>query len=171
MNAKEKQKELITRYLKPTLKQKGFLTSGNTWWRDKGDFFDVIDLQNSQGNSRTKLSFCLNIGPALKSYLCYSKANKISHFDVVVNLREPAFMSEARCKQPHHSGWLGYLIDDSTVINDFITEFAIDLEQQILPTLERLKNLDDWLDFIQEGQFWHEVLTRVIKENPSIQYN
>ena len=171
MNAKEKQKEILKSYLKPTLKKNGFLTSGNTWWRDKGEFFDVVDHQNSSGNSKDKLSFCLNIGPALKSYLRYSRTNKISHFDVVAHLREPSFISEARCKLPHHSGWLGYLIDDSTILNDFIAELAVDMEQEILPTLDRLKTLDDWLDFLKEGNFSHEFLARVIKENPSIENN
>lgn len=52
MNAKEKQTEFIKGYLKPKLKDEGFGTSGQTWWKNKGDFFIVINLQNSQWNSK-----------------------------------------------------------------------------------------------------------------------
>ena len=46
MTAKEKQAYIIKIYLKPTLKTFGYQTSGQTWWKDKGDFFNFINLQN-----------------------------------------------------------------------------------------------------------------------------
>ena len=68
MTAKEKQTEFIKNYLKPTLKKFGYLTSGQTWWKDKGEFFNVVNLQNYSWNSKDSVDFRFNIGIALKSY-------------------------------------------------------------------------------------------------------
>jgi len=42
MTAKELQIEFIKTYLKPTLKLHNYKTSGQTWWKNMGDFFIVI---------------------------------------------------------------------------------------------------------------------------------
>ncbi|MGJ7032559.1 DUF4304 domain-containing protein [Niabella hirudinis] len=64
MTAKDIQTDFIKTYLKPTLKEHGYKTSGQTWRKSMGDFFIVINLQNSRWNSKEELSFCLNIGVA-----------------------------------------------------------------------------------------------------------
>lgn len=46
MTAKEKQEILIKTYLKPLLKDKGYKTSGNNWWKNNETFYSVINLQN-----------------------------------------------------------------------------------------------------------------------------
>ena len=48
-------------YLKPTLKKHGYQTSGQTWWKDKGDFFNVINLQNYSWNSKESIDFRLTL--------------------------------------------------------------------------------------------------------------
>ena len=67
MTAKEKQAYIIKIYLKPTLKTFGYQTSGQTWWKDKGDFFNFINLQNYSWNSKDSVDFRFNIGIALKA--------------------------------------------------------------------------------------------------------
>lgn len=69
MTAKEKQTYFIKTYLKPTLKTFGYQMSGQTWWKDKGDFFTLINLQNFSWNSKDKVDFCFNIGVALKAIM------------------------------------------------------------------------------------------------------
>lgn len=44
MTAKEKQTYFVKTYLKPTLKTFGYQTSGQTWWKNKGDFFYLNKL-------------------------------------------------------------------------------------------------------------------------------
>ena len=73
---KDIQKEFIKSYLKPTLKEHGYKTSAQTWWKNMGDFFIVINLQNSSLNSKEELSFCLNIGVALTEKLADKKKQK-----------------------------------------------------------------------------------------------
>ena len=69
MTAKEKQTLFIKTYLKTTLKTFGYQTSGQTWWKDKGDFYNVINLQNYSWNSKDSVDFRFNIGIALKATL------------------------------------------------------------------------------------------------------
>jgi len=69
MTAKDKQTEFIKSYLKPTLKQNGYQTSGQTWWRNQVDFFIIINLQNYSWNDKDKVDFCFNIGIGLAATL------------------------------------------------------------------------------------------------------
>jgi hypothetical protein len=39
ITAKEKQSIVIKECLKPIFKQNGFLTDGQTWWKERGDFY------------------------------------------------------------------------------------------------------------------------------------
>lgn len=94
--AKDIQTDFIKTYLKPTLKEHGFKTSGQTWWKSKGDFFLVINLQNSQWNSKEELSFCLNIGVALTEKLADKEKKKATYVDLATQVREDAYLTEER---------------------------------------------------------------------------
>jgi len=159
------QKEFISSYLKPTLKNHGYRTSGQTWWKSMGEFFVVINLQNSQWNSKDELSFCLNIGVALKEKLADKEKKKASIYDVATYLREDAYLSDERQqKKKDQGGWLGYLITDKTNLSNFIDEFKIDLEHNILKQLNGLQTLKDCVLFYEKFIFWSDNLKREIEE-------
>ena len=163
MNAKEKQTEFIKDYLKPKLKAEGYGTTGQTWWKNKEEFFIVINLQNSQWNSKDKLSFCFNIGIALTKRLKDIARKKAGYNDIVTNLREDAYLSKDRQKHKYREdGWLGYLITDKTDLADFIKELKYDFEIEILPKLNRLNNLNDCLEFYKGFGFWGDHLRKLI---------
>lgn len=163
--AKEIQSDLIKTYLKPTLKEHGFKTSGQTWWKDKGDFFIVIHLQNSQWNSKESISFCLNIGVALTEKLADKERKKASYFDLATEVREDAYLTEdRRIAKKVQGGWLGYKITDKTDLSEFIYEFKIDLEDNILKILESFETLNDCVAFYQQFGYWGDTLKRQIEE-------
>lgn len=165
MNAKEIQSEFIKTYLKPTLKSFGYQTSGQTWWKNMGDFFIIINLQNSQWNSKEKISFCFNIGIALTEYVKDPKKKKATNFDILTYTREETYLSESRKKGKYREdGWLGYLITENTNLDDFITELKIDFENEILITLEKLKTLKDCVEFYGEMKIWGEILKEQIEK-------
>ena len=163
MTAKEKQKEFIKTYLKPTLKLHAYKTGGQTWWKDMGEFFIVINLQNSQWNSKEGVSFCLNIGVALTKLLKDNEKKKATYFDIKTILREDAYITEERKSQKSRGG-LGYEITDTTNLNYFINDFKIDLEDHILKQLGELKTLKDCVLFYEKFDFWGNNLKRLIKE-------
>jgi hypothetical protein len=163
--SKDIQTEFIKTYLKPTLKEHGYKTSGQTWWKSMGDFFIVINLQNSQWNSKEELSFCLNIGVALTEKLADKEKKKATYFDVATPLREDAYLTQERQKiKKAKGGWLGYKITDKTKINDFIDDFKIDLESNILKQLDELKTLKDCVRFYEKFDIWGDNLKRQIAE-------
>ena len=165
MTAKEIQIEFIKSYLKPTLKEYGYKTSGQTWWKSMGYFFIVINLQNSQWNSKEELSFCLNIGVALTENLADKEKKKATYFDLATQVREDAYLSEERQQvKKSKGGWLGYKISDTTNVTDFIEDFKIDLEDNILKTLEGFRNLSDCIAFYEKFGFWGDNLKRQIEE-------
>ena len=157
MTAKVIQLKFIKTYLKPTLKERGFKTSGQTWWKDKGDFFIVINLQNSQWNSKEELSFCLNIGIALTSLLADKEKKKVNHFDIIPHLRQNAYLTPERLQSISKGGSLGYKITDKTSLTEFIADFKIDLEQNILSVLDSFYTLEDCIKFYDKFEFWELV--------------
>ena len=96
MTAKDKQKEFIKTFLKPKLKEWGYQTSGQTWWKDKGDFFNVINLQNYSWNSKDSVDFRFNIGIALKETLKDENKKKPTHYDLALSLDEGAFLPDRK---------------------------------------------------------------------------
>lgn len=165
MTSQQTQAVFIKSYLKPTLKAHGYKTSGKTWWKDMGEFFIVINLQNSQWNSKEELSFCLNIGVALTAKLADREKKKATHFDMATHLREDAYLSEERQKlHKDCGGWLGYKITDKTNVLEFTDYFKIDLEENILPKLDQLKTLKNCVEFYEKYDFWANNLRRQIEE-------
>ncbi len=163
MTAKEKQTEFIKSYLKPILKQNGYHTSGQTWWKDKGDFFSVINLQNYSWNSKDNVDFRFNIGIALKATVKDEQKKKVTHFDLTTHLDEGTFLPDRINRKFGNNQ--GYSIKDNTNFEEFIKAMKMDFEIYILPGLEEPKTLADCIKFYERFPFWGENLKRVISEN------
>ncbi|MCC9138936.1 DUF4304 domain-containing protein [Pontibacter silvestris] len=165
MNAKDKQKEFIKTYLKPKLKEEGYNTAGQNWWKNKGDFFITINLQNSQWNSVESLSFCFNIGVALTEKIKDPEKKKATYYDAGAAIREDGFLPDERKKHKYRKeSWLGYIITNDTDLEDFSRELKIDFEEAILPKLNNLDSLEDCLSFFKQFGFWGENLKKQIEE-------
>jgi hypothetical protein len=165
MTSKEIEVEFIKLYLKPTLKAHGYKTSGQTWWKNNGDFFFVINLQNSSWNTKEELSFCLNIGVALTSKLVDKEKKKATYYDIAIPLREDAYLTDERIQsKKSQGGWLGYKITDKTNVTDFIEYFKIDLEDNILKTLNELKTIKDCISFYDQFDLWSSSFRNQVKE-------
>ena len=164
MTAKEKQTDFINTYLKPTLKNVGYQTSGQTWWKDKGDFFTLINLQNFSWNSKDSVDFCFNIGVAIKATMTDTDKKKPTVHDLTVYLRESYFLTDVR-KDYKFRNKTGYVLNEQTDLNDFIAELKFDFENGILPTLDKLNSLQNCVDKFGGITFWGENLKKVIAEN------
>ncbi|WP_433779001.1 DUF4304 domain-containing protein [Flavobacterium anhuiense] len=161
MDAKEKQLEFIKIYLKPTLKDFGYKTSGQTWWKDKGEFYTLINLQNFSWNTKNEVNFCFNIGIVLKSEIKdVTKKPKI--YDVIVHLRENSYLSDKNDKHSFRNK-TGYLLENHTDMTDFYKELKSDFENFVLPKLEKLNSLQDCIDNFGKIPFFGERLINAIK--------
>jgi len=163
MTAKEKQKEFIKTYLKPTLKLHGYKTSGQTWRKEKIDFFNVINLQNYSWNTKENVDFRFNIGIALKATLKDKQKKKATYTDLTTNLDEGTFMPDR--KKRKFANNQGYSIDEKTDLDEFIKAFKTDFETYILSALEEPETLTDCVNFYKQFPIWGDNLKRVIKEN------
>lgn len=164
MTAKEKQTQFIKTYLKPTLKNIGYQTSGQTWWKDKGDFFTLINLQNFSWNSKDSVDFCFNIGVALKANMKDTDKRKPTVHDLTVYLRENSYLPDSRQEYKFRNK-TGYILTEQADLNDFLTELKSDFENHILPTLDNLNSLQNCVDKFGDITFWGDNLKRVIVEN------
>ena len=164
MTAREKQTEIIKSYLKPTLKRLGYQNSGQTWWKDKGDFFVVIKLQNFSWNSKGAVSFCFNTGLLLKATLSDKDKTNPTRSVLAVHLREGFCLPDNRQEHSHRNS-TGYQLNESTDSLDFTKELKTDMELHVLPYLEKLNSIRDCLDSFGELTFWGENLKRLIRDN------
>jgi len=164
MTVKEKQTVFIKAYLKPTLKNSGYQTARQTWWKDKGDFFTLINLQNFSWNSKESVDFCFNIGVVLKATMKDSDKEKPTVHDLTVYLREGFYLPDDR-QEYKFKNKTGYTLTDQADLNDFGTELKSDFDNYILPYLDKLNSIQDCIDFFGNTTFWGDNLKRVIEEN------
>lgn len=163
MTAKEKQTAFINTYLKPALKLHGYSTSGQTWWKDKGDFFNVINLQNYSWNSKERVDFRFNIGIALKALVKDERKKKATYYDLVVHQSEGSFLPDGRNRKFGDNQ--GYSICYNTDLEEFIIAIKMDFENYILPKLDETESLQDCIQYYGELPFWGERLKILINEN------
>lgn len=164
MTAKDKQTEFIKTYLKPTLKQNGYQTSGQTWWRNQGHFFIIINLQNYSWNDKDNVDFCFNIGIGLTATLKDTEKKKAGYNDLSIHVRESFHLPDNRQEHKYKSN-VGYSLKSDTDFEDFKKEMSYDFEIGILPKLNTLKTLKDCVDFYGGLTFWGDNLKTVISEN------
>jgi hypothetical protein len=167
MTAKEKQTEFIKTYLKPTLKNFGYQTSGQTWWKDKGDFFVLINLQNFSWNTKDSVDFCFNIGVVLKLTMEDTSKKKPTAHDLTVYLREGFYLPDNR-QEYKFKNKVGYKLLDKSDIIEFTGDLKVDFEKYILPLLDKLNTLQNCIDTFGDITFWGDNLKRVIEENKLI---
>lgn len=163
MTAKEKQTAFIKTYLKPTLKLHSYSTSGQTWWKDKGDFFNIINLQNYSWNSKESVDFRFNIGIALKALLQDEQKKKATYNDLVIHLDEGTFLPDGKNRKFGDNQ--GYSITEKTDLEEFVSAVETDFENYVLPKLDEPKSLQDCLQHYGHLPFWGERLQILIKEN------
>ena len=162
MTAKEKQTEFIKTFLKPTLKLHGYQTSGQTWWKDKGDFFNVINLQNYSWNSKNSVDFRFNVGIALKSKLKDPQKKKVTYADLLMHIDEGSFILDRQNRKFGDNQ--GYSIDNDTNLVEFINALKVDFEKYILPSLDKPKSLNDCIKIYGEIPFWGDHLKKIIAD-------
>ena len=163
LTGKEMQLKAIKEYLKPLLKQQGYSTKGQTWWRDEGDFFIIINLQNFSWNLRDDISFCFNIGIGLKATMENPNGSPGFH-DLTVGLRQGAYLTKPK-EFNKHRNQTGYLVKTGDDFDEFVNIVTADLEHDILPKLSTLKTLKDCVDYYEASPFWGDNLKRILIEN------
>ena len=166
MNAKEKQTKFIKLHLKPFLKSRDYKNSNQTWWKDRGDFYNVINLQNFSWNSKDKIDFIFNLGIALKATLKDRTLKKVTHFDCVTHLGDVAFLPDS--KNRRFGSNLGYEIKSETDLDDFMISFFNDFSNYVLPKFEEPSNLKELIVFYKRFEFWGTQLEKQIEINKLI---
>ena len=161
MTAKEIQTQVIKDHLKPLMKKSGYQTSALTWWKDKGDFYTLINLQNYSWNAKDSVDFCFNVGIVLKALI---KGKKPTHFDLNVYLRENFFLPSDRQEYAYRNK-TGYRIDSVTSLHNFAREIEIDFSQYILTSLDSLNSLNDCIDRFKDVVYPGLSLEQIVEKN------
>ncbi len=163
MNAKDIQIKVVKTYLKPTLNSQVYKTSGQTWWKNMGVFFTVINLQNFSWNNKDNSDFCFNIGLALPDHIKDPAKKKLTYNDIFSHKRDCYFVPISRLEHKYKNN-TGYQLTADTNVQEFIEEMRKDFEKCILPLLDDLKTLKDWASF-HEKFLRGELVKKYLNEN------
>jgi len=160
--AKEKQSIFIKEYLKPALKQNGYLIKGQTWWKEEDEFYKIINLQNFSFNTKNDVTFCFNLGIGLKNQM-KDPSQKPTYANLNVHTREDWYLSEPK-KEYGYRNETGYILKQNTDIDNFIKELKNDFENDILPKLKKLVTLKDCLELYGDIPFWGNRLKEMVEK-------
>ncbi len=157
LNAKEKQLLVISEILKPLLKNAGYRTSGNKWWKINGIYFNLIELQNFSWNSRNSVDFCFNFTTGF--------VNDIENLKKPRNHDGLTFVREGYFKVPKDKYWNGnngYHIEDTTALSKFKKRVLDDFKDIILPKLALLTTEEAIYNFYSNS-FWGPFVKQSLK--------
>ncbi len=165
MTAKDIQKEIIKSYIKPILKGNGYRLNGQTWWKDKGTFLIIINIQNFSWNNEDHIDFCFNSGLKFKVEMSEAEIKRPTPHHIIPYLREGFYLPEERITYKYRNT-TGYTIRSSHFITEIIDELKIDFETYILPYLDKINSEKDALDKFGDIPFWGERLKEIIDNPP-----
>lgn len=142
-------------HLAPVLKSQGFKKRGNQWNRVRGDFVDVVTLQEASFSSENETVFTLNIGVSIPEFVEAVWPNSIT-----------GFLTEAECAVRVRLGDLlqgkiyGDSIDQWWSINskDSVesvgNDVAAALDEYAIPFLEVFNDYDSIADHLRKSSGW-----------------
>jgi hypothetical protein len=154
MTCKELQAEVLKDSLYPFLGAHGFRRSRDASWRWRGEFGEIIHLQNFSWNSKDSVDFCFNIGIAIRP----TEPKQLNYDDLQVHLRQESFLPSGSAEM--HRNKQGYSLNSKSAPT-FGQSLLSDFRHHILPKLDALATLDAWEDFLDNAPFWKENLRSI----------
>ncbi len=90
---------------------------------------------------------------------------KATYDDLSAQIRDGELLPENRKKHTYREeSYFGYLITNDTDLSDFTKEVSIDVEELILPKLQRLNSLSDCINFFEPFGYWGYNLKMKVEE-------
>jgi len=140
---KEIFQEIITKILKPKLKENGFKKFGNTFYREEKDFLLIFDIWKSRWNTSDRVEFEFETGVFRGSYHEFMFHEPI-----------PKYIRTNHCSMRLHSGSVlrkgvpcyDYTLTDSTK-QTVKLEIETDIINSFIPFLNNLRIIEDVLIF------------------------
>lgn len=156
MPSAEKRKRILKEVVKPLLKEAGFRTKGQEWWRELTDGWLLIHLKNSQFNSPvTGCRFEFDISASSKEEIkeditkqwIYNQFNDLSHCCFLPY----AGMLSPYCEAYAYNidGYQNYLPKDDPLEN-ILKQVYTDFADHILPQLAGVQSISDWKRLYEE---------------------
>ena len=145
MTAKQKQLAFIKNPLKQLLKNEGYKTNGNKWWKVNEPFFNLIELQNFSWNSKKSVDFCFNFTTGFTGDI--KNPGKPTIHDGMAYIRENYFKV---AKNDYWKGANGYHLDGNTDLNRFTDQVLSDFKLLILPKFNSLTNEQSIMHFYSD---------------------
>ena len=157
MKPKDIRNKIIKEIYKPLLKENGFRTSGNDWWKKIDDGYMYIHIQNSQFNVMSA-RYRIQIGCVHKDNICedikkqwmyHADIDHLTQFDFLTDF---GFLSRAE----YHSGdmyeigGLRAYAPREICVEKVMKDFREDFENFILPQILEIKNTIEWASLVEE---------------------
>lgn len=158
MPASEKRKRIVREIVKPLLKEAGFRTKGQDWWRELEDGWLLVHMKSSQFNGpSTGCNFQFDFsastyeeiqGDITKQWI-YHQMCDLSHCDFLpyAGMLSPYYGA----RDYHIDGYENYLPKDEP-LERIMAQVQSDFEDFILPQLQKVHSVADWRKLYEEKQ-------------------
>ncbi len=158
MPSPEKRKRIVREAVKPLLKEAGFRTKGQEWWKELEDGWLFIHLKSSQFNSpSTGCSFEFDISASSFEEI-RGELNKQWIYNQCCDLSHCCFLPYAGMLSPYCEayaykidGYQNYLPKDDP-LDAILEQVHSDFADYILPQLEKVHSISQWKNLYEERQ-------------------
>jgi hypothetical protein len=148
--------DIVGETIQPFLKSIGFKKKGLQWNRDRGDFVDVLTVQEAKHSTSAKQVFTLNLGVAVKS--CHEAvwqkllSSSVSEADCPVRLRLGDLIQGKPFGDANDQWWE---VEGGTQSAQLIGEQIVDaLKDMGIPFLERFETFGAVADHLKKVRGW-----------------
>jgi len=147
---------IVRGVIQPVLKSGGFKTRGLRWNRNRGDFVDVVTVQEAKYSTAEKQVFTLNLGVFVKSFYeaVWQKPSSglVTEADCAIRVRLGDLVQGKPYGDALDQWWE---IENSTHTGDLAgREIENALRELGLPFLERFDNFRMIADHLQKIRGW-----------------
>ena len=148
--------DIVGETIQPLLKPLGFKKKGLQWNRDRGDFVDVLTVQEAKHSTHEKQVFTLNLGVAVKSFhkavWQKSLSSSVSEADCPVRLRLGDLIQGKPFGDANDQWWE---IEESTQSAKLIGKQIADaLKDMGIPFLKRFDTFGAVADHLKKVKGW-----------------
>lgn len=140
MNLKEEKKRIIKEIYKPILKENGFRTTGNHFWKHEKEFIKTFNIQFSSFNYEQNMSFYINIG------LLFPVINELNNVETPEKPKEYNCNIRFRSNSLNGNSKMKHTINRETDINEFEKYLKKELNEYIIPFYNSLTEVENCLE-------------------------
>jgi len=156
---------LVDKFIKPVMSAHGFRKDKFTWNRGKTDIIHMLDIQQSQWNSKDDISFTINVGACvMRERQIFNGGKEIPRFIHEINCFPSVRVGHLLCEKGRFKDiwWELKSLNDIDIVGK---ELEAIIQNKCIPFLDNLDSMDKVITFTE-----NEIINRYTHPGALISY-